>query len=520
MSATMSKARKGLTVTLVGALLGLLAACSGGDSFGGGAGDTGRPITNDELTKMVLSLHQFGADVRGFAAVQGNGLQTLDTMSAFDFDPVEERGDLERSGFETGYTAAFTTTGDPLASGGVFTVGSGVIQFTTSDGAEGYFGDSLFDLANLTGRANAQGLVVAEATEFETASDSTAGAHVVMTQPDTAQLHGSEIMFRHGRLIGFVTVMSVGGAEFDRVASEARVAGLTAVMDQQVQFALAGSNVSNDDDDDGPLYVSSASDALGQSAEQFQDEVDSLSGNFNMQMTGASFNATLTGDFAFQAPDAMYMRFLISGTGSDAATPELDLTFDGLEVQMILDDDTLYLLTPFTGWVYMDAGDLGDESEALEDLLAGGGPIDYAALFDDIPGDIEDLGIEQSDAGSFRRYRLSMDVAELMEAIGQAAQGETLPAEGLAGTVTFDLWLHEDSLLPHKFEAVGQITQDGESVNFTMQMNFGGYGQPAVIPAPPADAVPIEDAFGDFEFDEDEVEEAFQEAFGEIGAGQ
>lgn len=485
----MSAFLRNIPLALTAAVAVALAACGGG-------GDSVQVVTDDQMAKMVLAKHQYGVDVRSFNASATNGPQTIDTLSSADFDPAEERGDLERSGFESAQDVVFT--GDPGLAGGILIVRSGVIRFVDETGAKGYFEDSLHDLSTLPGRTSVHGYTVNEAVEFETAEPNTGGGHVVITQPDGTLIHGTQSIFRDGRLVGYVSIAAVGGADFDRAAAEQRIASLAAIMDQQVQLVLAGADARNEDGA-GPLYVSNATDALGKSADQFDDKVESVSGDFGMQLSGSTFNANLNGNFAFNAPDAMFMKFAMTGAGTDAQNPGASLSFDGFEVQLLYRDDTFWMFTPFTGWVYGDADELDIDQDEIEDLLDSGGPIDYAGLLDDL-GDIEDVGIEQTEAGPMRHYRMTMDVAELIEAIGGVPAEEAIPADDMTGSTTFDIWVHSDNLLPYRFEANGQISSQGEAVNFAMQMSFHNYGEAALIPEPPADAKPVDEAFGDFDF--------------------
>ena len=492
----MSAILRNIPIALTAVIAVAFAACGGG-------GESVQVVTDEQMAKMVLAKHQYGPDVHGFAPLPSNGPQTIDGMANADFDPTEERGDLERSGFERAYDVLFT--GDPALGGGVYIVRSGVLRFASESGAMGYFDDSVGDLNGLTGRTSPHGYSVNEATVFDTGSPLSSGAHIITTHPDGSVVHVTQMISRDDRLVSYVSIATFGG-EFDRPTAQGRIAGLMAIMDQQVQLVLAGADAQNQDGA-GPLYVSNATDALGKSADQFDDKVESVSGDFAMQLTGATFNANMTGNFAFKEPEAMFMKFAMTGTSADAANPGANLSFDGLEVQFLYRDDKFYMLTPFTGWVYGDPDDLDIDEDEIEDLLDGGGPIDYSGMLDDL-GDIEDLGIEQTEAGPMRHYRLTMDVAELIEAIGGVAAEEALPADDMTGATTFDIWLYSDNLLPHHFEATGQIASHGEAVNFAMQMGFQ-YGETVVIPEPPADAKPIDEAFGDLEFSfEGELEQA------------
>ena len=115
--------------------------------------------------------------------------------------------------------------------------------------------------------------------------------------------------------------------------------------------ATSFSNQGGEDYSD--LLVSDAGEALGKSAEELKEEVQSVHGDFSFKMAAGQFDVSASGDFAYQAPDRMHMTMDLS-TGGLAELSGLG------RLEMLLFGDQLYMHTDATGWVRGSLADLGD----------------------------------------------------------------------------------------------------------------------------------------------------------------
>ena len=172
------------------------------------------------------------------------------------------------------------------------------------------------------------------------------------------------------------------------------------------------------DTDAGNAAVFSAIEALGRSANDFQEEVESLQGEMSMDMSMGEMAFGFQGDFAFQSPDRMHMTMEFTG-GEDAI---MDLSeFGNMEILLLGED--IYINMPFLGgWVKASLDDLGVDADQFRELLSDQSPFDYSELVAGLGGDVQvqDLGVEDMDGGSYRHYRISSDFAKLMEAMAGA----------------------------------------------------------------------------------------------------
>jgi hypothetical protein len=108
----------------------------------------------------------------------------------------------------------------------------------------------------------------------------------------------------------------------------------------------SGSSSSDDGSDSSSggsltdLLISNPSAALGQSAEVFADQVDSMQGTFVFSISGGGFDAGISGDFAYRSPDSVYMTMNMSASGDDALALLGNMNF---EILML--GDKLYMNT-------------------------------------------------------------------------------------------------------------------------------------------------------------------------------
>jgi hypothetical protein len=232
-----------------------------------------------------------------------------------------------------------------------------------------------------------------------------------------------------------------------------------------------------------------------------------MQGEMQMQMSMAGIEFGIDGDFAFQAPDQAHMKMTFSG-GEDSV---MDLSQFG-DIEILMDGDTIYMNMPFLGgWVKGNLSDLGVDAGQFEALLEDQSPLDYSALIEGLSGDVQDLGVEEIDGGSYRHYRVNTDFATLMDALsGALGEDSGVPTDAISGPIVVDLWLDTETLLPYKVTAEGSF-DTGEAITDAMlgEMKFGftivihQYNGTVTFPEPPADAKSFEDV-GGFSIEEEE----------------
>jgi hypothetical protein len=303
-------------------------------------------------------------------------------------------------------------------------------------------------------------------------------------------------------LLGLVLVLAVacGGGSGDSATSDADGNG--------------SRNLTSDQPDGGApsdLLISNATDVLGASVQRFEQDVESMRAEFLMDVDMAGFAMGIEGDFAFESPDKLYMTMTMDG--GDASL--IDFSELGSFEVLALGGD-FYLNMPFLGgWFVMSADDLGTEIETFESMFESHSPFDYSSLIDSVGGDVDDLGEESMDGGTFHHYRITVDMADAMDAVAQAfGESDTfgfgdLPTDTISGPMVMDLWVHPDSFLPHRLEADLSIDIEGETADMVMQFKFFDYNKGGGIPAPPKDAQNFAELF------EGLFEDDFSFSFGE-----
>jgi hypothetical protein len=235
----MPRSLRRCALILTVALLAIVTlGCQGGGS-NEPADDTARPISDDELAGMVLDLAEFGADYASFQAEDDNGLRTLDKAVEGDFDPEDERADLQRFDWASAYEE-FYLNPQGAETAGVYGVGSTVNLFETVQGAEGYVEDSRDELTTQVGKSTGSATVV-NIWEFDAAvADEAVGAVVkVDVQPEqgsSVPIWMSAIMFRHGRLVAVV-----GAYTFEEPQLQDSLRILALHLDQNIGSALGAS---------------------------------------------------------------------------------------------------------------------------------------------------------------------------------------------------------------------------------------------------------------------------------------
>ncbi len=263
---------------------------------------------------------------------------------------------------------------------------------------------------------------------------------------------------------------------------------------------LAGSEISDKPGGDvsKPL-VANATDVLGASASAFEQDVTSLRAAMEFSIDAGGFAMAGSADFAYQAPDKMHMTMELSGSGGDEMMADLGELGN---MEMLLLGQEIYMNTPFTGWVVMSMDDLGVDAEQFQTMLADHSPVDYQAMIDQMGGQVEDLGQESLDGGSYNHYRVSMDMADIMNALSEAFGADSgITTQGLFGSspITMDIWVDPDTFLPYKMTMNGTFEAGAEAMAFDMTVRFLEYNGAVSIPAPPADAQPAGSLLGLFD---------------------
>ncbi len=221
----------------------LLAIATLGCQGGGNsepADDTARQISDDELADMVLDVAEFGTDYAGFQANGDNGRRTLDEIAEDDFDPEDERADLERFKWASGYQEFYISPQDAEEKSSVFFVGSSIDLFDTAEGATDYLEDSRAELTTQVGKGN-NGVTVQEIRQFDAdIADGAAGA-LLRGNMETEQISSmsfwmTAVMFRHGRLVASVGMYSLVEPQFEDTVKD-----LALRFDQNIASSLDAS---------------------------------------------------------------------------------------------------------------------------------------------------------------------------------------------------------------------------------------------------------------------------------------
>jgi hypothetical protein len=203
--------------------------------------DTARQISDDELAGMALSLTDFGAEYADFVANGDNGPRTIDEIAEDDFDPEDERADMERAGWSSGYQEFYISPPDAEEESSVFFVGSSIDLFETAEGAADYLDDSRAELTTQIGKKGDNGFTLQNTREFDAdVADEAAGA-VFEGSIETEQISSTSywltaVMFRHGRLVAVVGMYSSEEPQL-----EDTVRALALQFDQKIESALGAS---------------------------------------------------------------------------------------------------------------------------------------------------------------------------------------------------------------------------------------------------------------------------------------
>lgn len=189
---------------------------------------------------------------------------------------------------------------------------------------------------------------------------------------------------------------------------------------------------------------------------------------------------------AFQAPDQMHMTMDLTGVGS---------------LEMLMLDRGIHVNIPMQGWVVMSAegvglAELGLDTGAFQDSLSNHSIVDYGAILDSLGGDVEGLGEETVDGGTYRHYRGTVDFGDIAAAFGDAFDTtEDVDLGSASGPLTFDAWVDPETGLPYVLTATGEFAFGADAMVFDASMRFTEYNEPVEMPGPPEDAVSFSDLF-------------------------
>jgi hypothetical protein len=260
----------------------------------------------------------------------------------------------------------------------------------------------------------------------------------------------------------------------------------------------AGGSAAGDvatDTEPGDAAVFNAIAALGQSADDFDEQVESLQGEMTMQMSFGEMEMGIASDFAFNSPDQMYMKMSMSGGEGTF----IDLSEFG-EIELLLLGDEMYMnMPPLGGWFQMSMDELGIDAAQYQELMEGRLPLDYSEMIESLGEgvQVQDLGVEALDGGSYRHLRMETDMASLMASMSSTFEDAGfMPLDGMEGPVVVDLWLDDATGLPHKLTATATM-EDADpmmgDMSFAMSMIVHEYNGVVVMPEPPSDARSMEE---------------------------
>jgi hypothetical protein len=216
--------------------------CGGADDAGDGGGavnDTAGDITSDQLSRMVLAINDFGPEFSGFGADQKNGPQNVQTASDQDFDPADERADLEAAGFAAGHRNLYQRQ----ANTGAFFAGSGANLFASTEGAGKYVSDSRAELTEYLGKTIGS-LTIKSSSPFDVqVADEAVGANqnidIEASDGSTITVWYTAVLFRRGRLTGVVAISAIGPGESEQERLQDQVETLASTMNERMRSALA-----------------------------------------------------------------------------------------------------------------------------------------------------------------------------------------------------------------------------------------------------------------------------------------
>jgi hypothetical protein len=218
--------------------------------LGGGCGrgsptsdDTARQISNEELSRMVLSTAQLPPEYPPMEPDEENGVLTLDKAVASVYDPEGLRAQLLESGWESGYQADYKLPDGEKERRGPAFILSKVEAYKTSDGAATKLrartptDDASSPRRTLTPSEAAR--FAAEVHPFEVDLGDEAGGFRDETQVDDGVMFSSAfVTFRRGRIIGQVAISAYNLTAEEAKELEDTAKDLAQTMNAQMSAVL------------------------------------------------------------------------------------------------------------------------------------------------------------------------------------------------------------------------------------------------------------------------------------------
>jgi hypothetical protein len=225
---------------------------------------------------------------------------------------------------------------------------------------------------------------------------------------------------------------------------------------------------------------------LGDSAQYFQEDVQSLRAEMDFAIAIGGLNVDAGAVMEFQAPDQMHMTMTITGLGSYEA---------------LIIGDAVYANVPPMGWVSFSLDELGAEElgvnvDSFTKAFNDHSPVDYTQVIESLGGEAENLGEETIDGQTYQHYRGTVDFGEVVASFADGfGATDDLNLSDAGGPLTLEVWVDTETLLPHKAVLTGDIAFGATPMTFDATLLFLGYNEPVDIPAPPEDAVSLSELF-------------------------
>lgn len=221
---------------LFGALL-LLAGCGFGESSSREPAPK-QAVTREQLAAMVLPKDELGATAQGLAAHAGSGATPNARFASMSIDPDDTASSLGAVGRVLGHD---TTYVHPRLSSltvrkGVMTVSSGVELLQDNVYAAQYLHARLNEYERLKGPVR-PGLKLRNVAPFDVAGigEEGGGIRAAVLIPGLIRGHETSVVFRRGRVVGYVTVMRAEKGDGSQEAMKLAVA-----LDRRIQAVLSG----------------------------------------------------------------------------------------------------------------------------------------------------------------------------------------------------------------------------------------------------------------------------------------
>lgn len=216
---------------------------------------------------------------------------------------------------------------------------------------------------------------------------------------------------------------------------------------------------------------------LATSAERFSQDVQSFEGEFEAIITFDDFEVRTKGDFAFQAPDSLYMT----------------IGFFGQTIEYLMVNSDSYVRIPGEGWFVVTIEEFGIDRAALEEYLDNRGVVDYTDMAQQLE-DLTRLPDVTEDGVTYLHYRGTLDFADLADDLpeGLLDPGVLERAQEVLEPADVEVLLQRETFLPRQVDLKMAFNVEGSSFTMDMSLKFTDYDEPVAIPEPPANAKPLE----------------------------